>query len=134
MDLIYPELSYQIVGALFDVFNEIGGEHYERNIQSAIAVKLRERGLSFKKEFIAPIMLAQTTVGHYRVDFLVEDKVVLEIKRGKRFAPNNFHQLKTYLNTYNLPLGILALFTNVEVKFARVVNFMNTNKNEELVD
>ena len=125
--LVYPELSYQIVGVLFEVFNEIGGAHYEKTLQKAIANKLAERGLAYRKEFSEPVVLNSKNLCYYRVDFLIENKIVLEIKRGKRFVPNNFNQLETYLNSHNVSLGILALFTNSEVKFIRVVNFMKKN-------
>ncbi|MFH0814917.1 MAG: GxxExxY protein [Candidatus Falkowbacteria bacterium] len=121
--LIYPELSYKIVGILFSVFNNIGGQHYEKNVQRAIAIKLEEAKINYQQEVPANVQMNNKTIGQYRLDFLIEGKIILEIKRGKRFAQSHFNQLKTYINTYNVPIGILAIFTETEVRFARIVNF-----------
>jgi GxxExxY protein len=122
-NLVYLELSYKIVGILFSVFNGIGGQHYEKNIQRAIEIKLRESAIEYRRELVSPIRLNGKRVGQYRFDFLIEEKIILEIKRGRRFVPCHFKQLKTYISAHNIPLGILAIFTESEVKFARVVNF-----------
>jgi len=61
-------------------------------------------------------------VGHYFIDFLIDNKVVLEIKVGDRFPKRNIDQIFSYLRSSNLKLGILANFTSDGIKFKRILN------------
>jgi GxxExxY protein len=122
-DLVYPELSYQIIGILFEVYNEIGPGHQERYYQKAIAAGLKESGISFKEQVYTPLTFKNQKIGHYFLDFLIEDKVVLEIKKGTRFSKNNIEQIMAYLKTNNLKLGIIANFGSQQLKFKRIINF-----------
>jgi len=59
-------------------------------------------------------------------DFLIEDKIILEIKAGNRFSRKNIEQTYSYLKASKLELGILANFTDSEVKFKRILNIFNS--------
>src|SRR4030042_2691293 len=111
-DLIYPELSYEIVGILFEVYNELGCGYQEKYYQKAIAELLKKRNLSFKEQVFTPIKFQEGKIGNYFLDFLIEEKIVLEIKRGEGFATTNIMQVNCYLKTTGLKLGILANFTS----------------------
>jgi GxxExxY protein len=67
-------------------------------------------------------------IGQYRFDFLVEGKIVLELKQGDRFSRKNFEQVTGYLQSKNLPLGILANFTSSGVVTKRVLSPENISK------
>ena len=121
-DLIYPALCYKIVGILFDVYNEGGAGHKEKYYQRAIALALSTNGIAFKREVYIPLRYRQTEIGRYFLDFLVADKIVLEIKRGEHFPPSNIKQIYAYLKATGLQLGILVNFTKTGVKFKRIVN------------
>lgn len=121
-DLILPELSYQIVGSLFDVSNELGHGHLERVYQRAVAKALRERGISFHEQARVPLEFSGTPVGWYQLDFLIEDAVVLELKQGERFKTTNIKQINAYLQSAQKPLAILANFRKDGVLFKRIVN------------
>ena len=121
-DLIYPELSYTIIGILFEVFNNLGPSHKEKYYQNAVALTLRDAKLSFQKEVHSPIVLKDNNIGNYFLDFLTEDKIVLEIKTGEKFLKQNIAQIYSYLKTKNLKLGILANFTKEGLKFRRIIN------------
>lgn len=119
--LIYPELSYQIVGVLFEVHNELGGNLKEKHYQKAVAVKLKERKINFIEQYYIPIKIAGEDVGRYFFDFLIDDKIVLELKVG-RFKSTYFKQLLSYIKTGNFKLGIVASFYEDEVRFKRILN------------
>jgi len=118
--VIYKELSYELVGILYDVYNELGYGHPERYYQKAIAVALQRNNLLFKEQ--VPYVLKNKVIGRYFLDFLIDDKIVLELKKDGRFAKKNIEQVKSYLQATNMKLAILANFTPEGVKFLRVLN------------
>lgn len=121
-DLIHPELCYKIVGALFNVDNDLGPGHKEKYYQKAVAVELNNVGLSFQEQLYAPLIYKDKNVGKYYFDFLVEGIIVLEIKAGEKFLRRNIAQVTSYLKAKNLKLGIIANFTKEGVKYRRIVN------------
>ena len=121
-DLIYPELSYTLIGILFEVYNSLGPGHKEKYYQKAIATALHEASLLFEEQLHAPIIFKDSNVGNYFLDFLIENKIVLEIKSGEKFLKQNISQVYSYLQTKDLKLGILANFTKEGLKFRRILN------------
>lgn len=122
IELIYPELSYKLVGISYDVFNQLGPGHKEAYYQNALASELKKLNIPFKEQVYFPVTFNGENVGKYFFDFLVEDKIVLELKAGDRFSRKNIEQTYSYLITSNLKLGILINFTGNEVKFKRILN------------
>ncbi len=121
-DLIYPELSYKIIGVLFTVFTKIGFGHKEKFYQKAIEQELKSVNLKFQRELPVKIRYRNNFIGLYYFDFLIEDGIVLEIKVRNYFSKNDMEQLYSYLKAKNLKLGIISHFTKMGVKFKRVVN------------
>lgn len=121
-DLIYPELCYKVIGILFKVWIDIGVGHKESFYQKAISQGLREVKLSFNEQLPAKIQYKNKTVGIYYFDFLIDNKIILEIKVRNYFSKKDISQLYSYLKAKKLKLGIIAHFTNTGVKFKRVVN------------
>ena len=121
-DLIYPELSYKLVGILFDVYNELGSGFQEKYYYRGIREALKTANLSFKEQQFIPLKYKESKIGHYFIDFVVEEKIVLEIKQGERFLKGNINQVYGYLMAQNLKLGILVNFTRDGIKFKRILN------------
>lgn len=121
-DVVHPELSYTINGVLFYVFKDMGFGHQEKYYQKAVALKFNEKGLKFKEQVSAPILYQQEKIGGYVLDFLVEDRVILEIKKGNYFKKQNIEQVLGYLKALKLQLGLLANFTRDGVRIKRIVN------------
>jgi GxxExxY protein len=123
-DLVYPELSYQILGILFEVWVKLGFGHKERIYQKAIAEEFKSVDLKFREGLPAKIYYKNNLVGIYYFDFLIEDKIILEIKVRNYFSKKDIEQLYSYLKAKNLKLGIIAHFTRTGVKFKRIVNVL----------
>ncbi len=121
-DLIYPELSYIIVGILFSVFKHLGGSLQEKHYQRAIAVELEKSKVSFAEQVRLPLSYKEVSIGEFYMDFLIEDKIVLEIKKDKMYSKRNFDQVNAYLKASKYKLAILANFTKDGLKFKRIVN------------
>ncbi|OGE79140.1 MAG: hypothetical protein A2751_05890 [Candidatus Doudnabacteria bacterium RIFCSPHIGHO2_01_FULL_46_14] len=121
-DIVYPELSYQITGILFDVYNKIGYGLSEKTYQKAIALALKNSSLDFREQVCVPVIYNGQVIGKNFLDFLIEDKVILEIKKGDRFAKAHIDQVLQYLHANKLRLGILAYFAPRKLHFKRLVN------------
>ncbi len=123
--VIYKELSYKIVGILFEVFNELGYGYKEKYYQKAIALLLKENNILFQEQLLYRIKFRGKNLGNQFLDFLIEGKIILEIKRGNYYSKHNIQQVKQYLKVTNKKLAILANFTDKGVKTMRVLNIQN---------
>lgn len=120
--LVYPELSYKIVGVFFTVYNSLGYGYQEKYYQRAISRELERAGLKYKKEQKTVIKYKGKIIGRYFIDFVVEDKIVVEIKIANDFYMRDLNQVLGYLKSLGLKLGILFIFTKAGLKFKRIVN------------
>lgn len=120
--LVYPELSYKIVGILFEVHNKLGGSYQEKYYQRAVAAVLVREKLRFEGELAVDLHIDEHPIGRYLLDFLIEDKIVLELKAKPNLHKNDFRQVRAYLRAKNLRLGILANFRGKSVEFFRILN------------
>lgn len=121
-DIIYPELSYQLVGVLFNVHKEMGYGFLERYYQKAISAELRKNNINFKEQVKLDLIIAGEIITSGIPDFVIEDKIILEIKQGDTFLKTNIDQLNSYLKISKLQLGILANFTSRGMIYKRILN------------
>lgn len=120
--VIYKELSYKIIGAIFEVYNELGYGFKERYYEDAIAKEFENNNISYKRQLPCELKYKNEVIGNFRLDFLVEDKIVIELKQGNFYSKNNFTQVLQYLKTTGFKLAILVNITQQGVKFKRVLN------------
>lgn len=120
--LIYPKLSYQIMGILFKVHNKLGPRYQEKYYQRAIEHELRQEKIPYKKEFLVRLTYGDQPMGRYFIDFVIDKKIALEVKRIDFFTRKEWHQVFAYLNTANLKLGILVNFSKPKLVYKRIVN------------
>lgn len=121
-DLVYPELSYKIMGCAFEVYNELGFGHAEKFYQRAMAIQLKKEGIQFKEQVYTPLKFKGEVIGKQYFDFLIEDKVIIELKKNSNFSKGNIDQVKQYLQTSKLQLAILINFSPTSVVSKRIVN------------
>lgn len=122
-DLVYPELSYKIVGFSYEIFNQIGGGHKEAVYQKAYSVILKENNVPFKEQVYYPVRFMGKTIGKNFFDFLIDDKIVVELKKDMRFSKAHIDQVLNYLKVSNLKLAILINFGNQGAICKRIINF-----------
>jgi GxxExxY protein len=120
-NLIFPELSYKIVGILFEVHTLLGNRYQEKYYQRAVAIKLKNNNISFKKEISVDLIIDNEKIGKYFLDFLIEEKVILELKAKPSFTKNDYRQVQAYLKATNLKLGILANFYSESLEYKRIL-------------
>ena len=114
--IVHKKLSYKIVGVLFDVSNQLGASYHERYYQKAIEKLLIKEKITFQKEFPVNIEISGESIGKHFVDFVVEDKIILEIKKGNRFRMGDIKQVLMYLKSSGIKLGMLAYFGSSGVR------------------
>ena len=113
-ELFYPELSYTIVGVLYATQNQLGCFAREKQYSDEVARRLKEIGLHFRRE------CAIGNSGNI-VDFIIEDKIVLELKAKRILLNEDFDQVQRYLQESGLKLGILVNFRSKYLKPLRVI-------------
>jgi len=119
------ELSFKIIGAALSLHKNLGPGLLESTYENALAYDLREAGLKVQQQLPMPFIYKEVKleVG-YRLDLLIENKVIVEIKSLENIAPVHFAQLLTYLKLSDLKLGLLINFNTKVLKddIHRIVN------------
>lgn len=119
--LLYEELTYRIRGAVFNVYNELGYGHKEQVYQKALAKEFKENNISYKREKSIDVKYKGEFVGNYRPDFVIEGKIIIEIK-AVDFMPKAYEeQLVHYLKTTDYKLGLLVNFGSPKLIIKRLV-------------
>lgn len=123
--VIHKDLSYKIVGILFDVYNDLGYGFQEKYYERALDKYFRINKIVFKRQAPYDIAIKGETIAKQYIDFIIDEKIVLEIKKGDYFSRQNMEQVKAYLKVTGLKLAILANFTSKGIKYIRVLNPKN---------
>jgi GxxExxY protein len=108
--IIEKELSHAIVGCFFDVYNELGYGFLESIYARALEITMRGRGLRVDREYPIIVTFRGEQIGFHRVDMLVEQRVIIELKSTERLAESARRQLRSYVTALGLDLGILLHF------------------------
>jgi GxxExxY protein len=110
------EISYLIRGAIFKVYNNLGPGLFESVYESALFYELTKLNLKVQKQVEITIPY-QEIILHpaFRIDLLVEDKVIIELKSVEDLAPIHHKQLITYLKLTNKKLGLLVNFNTLNI-------------------
>lgn len=121
-ELIYPELSYKITGILFTVHNKLGRFCNEKQYADAIEVIFKGLGLKYEREKPLPSSFEGEMPGRNKIDFIIEDKIILEIKATRMLTKENYYQVVRYLRAFNKKLGLLVNFRAKYIEPKRVLN------------
>ncbi|MES2132241.1 MAG: GxxExxY protein [Bacteroidota bacterium] len=114
--MIENNISYIIRGCVFDVYNELGPGLLESVYESALAYELREKGLNIKTQVALPVVYKETQLElGFRIDILVEDKVIIELKSIETILDVHHKQVLTYLKLTNIKLGLLINFNSDDI-------------------
>ncbi len=110
------------MSVLFDVHNQLGSTLLEKHYQRALAIEFAKREIFFEREKMVPLTYKGKSVGKYYLDFVIENKIVLEVKSTRIFKNTAFQQAYSYLKQLKLPLAIVANFHSSKVQYRRIVN------------
>ncbi|MDD5031484.1 MAG: GxxExxY protein [Patescibacteria group bacterium] len=115
-------MSYKIVGIMFEIYNELGYGYQEKHYERAAEKIFIERKIDYKKQLRHNIIFHNEKIGTYYFDFLIEDKIIVELKKGNYFSRKNIIQVKEYLSAVGLKLALIINFTPYGVKTLRILN------------
>ena len=120
-NIVYPDLSYRIMGAIFEVHKRLGPGFLESVYQKALIEELSGRGMDVETEKIIGLTYKDKKIGTHRLDLVIEDKVVVELKTAESFSIHHKAQLTSYLKASGYKLGILVNFSKAKVEYRRVL-------------
>jgi GxxExxY protein len=121
MDLQHKELTEQIIGAAFEVYNVLGYGFLEKVYQRAMQIELQARGLNAALEREIRVIYKSFEAGFYRADLFVNDCVIVELKVAKAYNPEDEPQLLNELKATGTKVGLLLNFGRTKVEFRRFV-------------
>ncbi len=121
-DYLYKDLTEKLIGIAFRVYNTLGYGFREKEYQRAYAVELGKLLLVFQRELYCNLKYEGKIISKFYLDFLVDGKVVVELKVAEGFYKKHFEQVMAYLKDNKLKLGLLIIFTSKKVLVKRVIN------------
>ncbi|MBN2035404.1 MAG: GxxExxY protein [Chitinispirillaceae bacterium] len=113
-------VTHAIIGCAMEVHNVLGNGFQEVIYQRALAIELEEKGIAFRREQEMPLFYKGREIGSRRADFIVESKVLVELKALVVLEDVHLAQALNYLTAYNLPIGLLINFGGTKLEFKRV--------------
>ncbi len=121
MKLKYEEITKDIIGAAFEVYNILGYGFLEKVYQKALQAELLLRDHKAECEHYIKVKYKETIVGEYSADLLVDDVVIVELKVSPIYNPKDEAQLLNQLKATEKEVGLLINFGKEEVEFKRFV-------------
>lgn len=118
----FSELTGKIIGCAMKVHSTLGNGFQEVIYQRCLAIEMEKQGLGYARELEMTIHYEEIDVGTRRVDFLVEDKIMVELKALTKLEDVHLAQALNYLEAYKLETGLLINFGSKSLEFKRVTN------------
>ena len=114
-------LTDKLIGTAFDVYKQIGSKYPEKIYQEAYKNKLEDCGLKYRKELYCKLECDGKRVGFFKLDFLIENKVVVELKVRNEIFNADIAQLLTYMRLNKISVGLILAFAKNKVLIKRLV-------------
>ncbi len=118
----YEDLTHKIIGCAMKVHSVLGNGFQEVIYQRALAIEMQKQGLSFQREMKMTIFYDGIDIGTRRVDFFVEEVIMVELKAVTKLEDVHLAQAMNYCQAYQLPIGLLINFGAKSLEFKRVYN------------
>ena len=122
INMTLDELTYRVNGCAMKVHNILGNGFQEVIYQRCLAIELGRAGLNFKREVEQKIYYDGIDVGTRRADFVVEDKIIVELKAVINLEDVHLAQAKNYVVAYDFEIGLLINFGATSLQFKKIFN------------
>ena len=106
------KLTERIIGCAIDVHKHLGPGLLEATYEAALCIELEDAGLRIQRQVTYPVIYKGRTIGDYRIDLIIQDAVVVELKSVERFDPVFEAQVLTYLKVSGKRVGLLINFNS----------------------
>jgi GxxExxY protein len=126
---LIDEITYFIIGCAMKVHNQLGNGFQEVIYQRCLAIELEKAGLSFVREIEQDIYYDGIKVGTRRADFVVEGKIIVELKALINLEDVHLAQAKNYVVAYDFPIGLLINFGAISLQYKKIYNPKYPNYN-----
>jgi GTP-binding protein LepA len=120
-DFLYEELSYKIRGVFFDVRKKLGLGHKEQIYHSALEIEFKKANIKFESKVNIPINYDGQKIGFYQPDFVIEDKILIELKSLPEIGRPQTEQIWSYLKGCDYKLAFLVNFGSKDLTIKRIV-------------
>src|SRR5262249_7462207 len=121
-NLLYPDLSYRVVGLAMEVHNRLAYGFLEKVYENALMILLRKAGIKAQQQCPIKVYFEGEEVGSYIADIMVEDSIILELKSQDAITNANRAQTLNYLKATGYKLAIILNFGNSRLKSERLAN------------
>lgn len=128
----HEEITHKIIGCAMKVHSILGNGFQEVIYQRALAIEMQKQGLGFQREMEMNIFYEGRDIGTRRVDFFVEENIMVELKALISLEDVHLAQAMNYCQAYNLPIGLLINFGGKSLTFKRVYN-VNHPENKDYI-
>ena len=118
----FDDLSRKIIGAAIEVHRELGPGFLENIYEEALKLEFTEHDLNFESQKEIKVKYLDTVIGSHRLDLLVENRIIVELKTVKELIDIHFAQLRSYLKATGFKVGLLLNFAKPTLEIKRVVN------------
>ncbi len=119
--LLFPELSYKITGLCFKVHKNLGRFCREKQYADVLELLLKESQIPHKREYEIVDLIPESPGGN-KVDFLIDDKIIIDLKAKKFITKDDYNQMQRYLQASGLELGLIVNFHSTYLKPKRILN------------
>jgi len=120
--LKYDDVTHRIIGCAMRVHSALGNGFVESVYQNSLEIEMKSEGLAFEREKVMSIFYRNIEVGRRRVDFFVENLIMVELKAIIETEDVHLAQALNYLEAYNIEIGLLINFGSKSLIFKRLIN------------
>lgn len=120
--MLYEEMTRKIIGCAIEVHKRLGNGFQEVIYQRALQIEMELAGLAYARELEMPVFYREVEIGSRRVDFYVENKIMVELKAIIQLEDVHLAQAMNYLEAYKMQIGLLLNFGGKSLEFKRVHN------------
>jgi GxxExxY protein len=119
-EILYKELSFQVVGAAMEVHRQLGPGFLEQVYHNALAHELALQSIAYETHKALPVLYKGQVIGEYQADLVVDDKIISELKTVVALVPAHFAQAQHYLSATGLRLALLINFGTKSLQTKRI--------------
>jgi GxxExxY protein len=121
-ELLHKDLSYKLNGVFFEIHNRLGRFLNHKQYCDALEILLKKYNINYRREVSVPINFEGFAIGGNRIDFDVEDLIIIDVKTEQTISEKDYQQMQRYLKARNRKLGLIVNFHDPSIGPKRIIN------------